>query len=618
MVRPPATLLFLLVAAGCGTGASELHRFHGPIDVAYLPPGPFFEQPVAYVTNWQSGTVSKLDLRRFDMLVEDEPGAWIASPPMAAGRDRVLDQVAVATDLETFVDVLATDASRDEILRLPHLEVAGDGTLSFFGDPVVSAGPEYHPGEGSGGGEVTLAGLALLEGATATEEWTLTWRGSAWTVDGTASGPQVEVALPGVPYATDRDELRFTVVHGDAVPAEGSTVVLSTDTGLRSAPLSGYAHDLLAVPGGRWVLAAVQATGPGGEPAGVIEVWDRTLEIGAVLELPEGARPAGMGLDREGTSALVADLSDLGVVHRVHLEGDDPVAFVVEQVPVPGPTVDVAVGRSPERELLFAASLDEQVVHLVDLGTGEPVDWNPYTPEPDPIQVRAPVVGLAASAEEIDLNTEAPWGAPERAPVVVATTLTGFLHVLDAATGCAAFESVAGAYVQADASGSYSPFTDLSPPSNPAIEVDPETGAVGTTNSCGGITLDEYWTLTYDESLQSYTVEGRESGEQVGRLYEDVRYVSDGGEISLLVRSGTLATTDGDRFVLDVNDGLSPVPLQELPGDPLVYTDRFGDRTSPWYNVATREAAVVPHAGNDVVMWIDIQGYGDGGLQYFQ
>ena len=47
---------------------------------------------------------------------------------------------------------------------------------------------------------------------------------------------------------------------------------------------------------------------------------------------------------------------------------------------------------------------------------------------------------------------------------------------------------------------------------------------------------------------------------------------------------------------------------------PLVFTELFDDRDGDWWKVREREIAVIPHVGNDVVLWVDIQGQGAGGV----
>ena len=77
-----------VVLAACGDSTRTYNRLDGPTDVALLEPGLFFEVPVAFVSNFRSGRVSKLDLKRSNLLVEDSPAPWMQSPDVALGADR--------------------------------------------------------------------------------------------------------------------------------------------------------------------------------------------------------------------------------------------------------------------------------------------------------------------------------------------------------------------------------------------------------------------------------------------------------------------------------------------------------------------------------------------------
>jgi hypothetical protein len=135
----------------------------------------------------------------------------------------------------------------------------------------------------------------------------------------------------------------------------------------------------------------------------------------------------------------------------------------------------------------------------------------------------------------------------------------------------------------------------------------------------------EPWTLTYDEQLLSYEVEGFLSGIQQERAFEGIRYQSDDGAVSLLIQPGTQATTDGDQWSFQVTSGLRPLAVGEFPGDPLVFTELFDDRSGSWWKVREREIILVPNPGNDLVLWLDIEGLwvdvttdSPSGLRYYQ
>jgi len=298
MVAPRWTLPFvpaLLVAAtlalsGCEPQEDYFHRLRGPTDVALLPPGGVFEVPVAYVANFRSGQVAKLDLKRIDLLVEEGQASWFAAPYLACGRDRVIDQIAVTTDGATQVDVWVSDSQRGQVLRVPHVIPDGAGGFTFAGVGPVQVDAQHAAGLGrvgelSSGPE--LADLDVRPGSATTETWTMTYRGKSWELDGTASGLQQLEALPGLEYETDGQELSFTMLHhGESVEA-GTTFTLVTDTGIEAFEVPGVVSDLKTSADGTWVIAAVL----GYEGHGVLWAHDWQTGISTVLDLPPAPSP---------------------------------------------------------------------------------------------------------------------------------------------------------------------------------------------------------------------------------------------------------------------------------------------------------------------------------------
>ena len=80
---PLLLLLVGLALPACDSTEDYFHRLYGPTDVAMIAPGGVFEVPVAYATNFRNGHISKLDLKRIDLLVEESAVAWQAAPDLA-------------------------------------------------------------------------------------------------------------------------------------------------------------------------------------------------------------------------------------------------------------------------------------------------------------------------------------------------------------------------------------------------------------------------------------------------------------------------------------------------------------------------------------------------------
>jgi len=615
--RTSLLLAALLCLSGLGCEGEEeyFYRLHGPTDVFVLEPGGVFEVPVAYAPNFRTGQVVKLDLKRFDMLVEDSVAPFISSPYLPCGRDRVLDQITVTTDGSSQVDVFVSDNQRDQVLRVPHVIPDGQGGFEFasVGGPY----PTDTPAAGEDGMPLAdgpiLDGLDIREGYATTEEWSIVYRGASWEVTGTRSGRQLREAVPGVPYESDDGELAFTVLHRGADVVDGTNFTFYVDTGIVEFDVPGIVADLQPTPEGTMVVASVIGY------AGASGLWiHRGDDDLGWVDLPAGAVPENMSFSAAGDVLYVADSSDANRVFSVAFVEDDPASFVVGEIPVNSPSIDVVEGRDPDHPYLFVAEAYGESVDIFDLTTGDPVDVNPWTAEVDSVWVGSLITGLAASEQTVDMNTLTPIDEFEKRHAVVATTYAGYLHLIEADSGCQAVETAFGPYLESLSTGSNVAFEDVGPTSDTAMLQDPVTSESVTVNPCGGIAQNQGWTVRYHEATLDWEVEGSASGVQELRAIEDTRYVSDDGEVSFVITSGAQASTDGDYFQFWVNDGVSPIQVMELPADPVIYTDVYGARSSSWWSHNEREIAVVANPGDDVVMWIHMEGYGEGGLKYIR
>jgi hypothetical protein len=390
-------------------------------------------------------------------------------------------------------------------------------------------------------------------------------------------------------------------------------------SGIESADAGGLVTDLLVSQDGAWIFASVIPD----EGPGFLAVWDSVgfIELDRI-ELPEGASPERIARGKDQGVLWIADSADVdgaGRVFRLDFIPRDLNTLALTAVPAPEPAFEIAEGHDPDVSMLFVAASYSDAVWAIDPLSGAVFDTNPVTPEPDPTHLRTIVAGMSASRRPVETTELDADGTRHAVFGIFATTFGGELYFIDAGTGCQVFGTPARAYADFSAPTAASLlFRDVGFESNPQLFYDAGGETLVSTHPCGGVTRTERWTLTYSEELQSYEVEGSRSDVQVARLYEGDRYVSDQGEISLLILPGTQPTTDGDDWSFLVNDGVTPVLLQELPGDPLLYTDLYDDRSGDWFEVKEREIAVIPHVANDVVLWVDLQGQGDGGVRAFQ
>ncbi len=629
-----APLAAAVLFAGCEETTISVPRLDGPWDLAVLSPDAgFYEVPVGFTTNLRSGRVSKLDMKRGGHLVEDGPAPWMPGPEIAFGSGRALSEIALAVGPDT-VDVWVSDDATDELLRAPH--VAGfndDGTPRWVRPSLGELTITDAEGAQLGGDRLpTLRGLRLHPTRATSEVWSLVWKGEAFAVSGSIAGPQARDALPGAPYTTDQGELSFTPALLGQDPDPGTTIQVPVLFGVESADAGGLVQDLLVSDDGAWIFAVVL---PVDAPA-FLAVWDALAftELDR-LELPPSSAPERMTAGRFDGRAWIADSAAVGAggrVLRLDWVPGDLDTLAVTEVPVPEPAIDVDPGRDPDADRLFVAAAFSDALWMLDGTTYEPIDVNPVTPAVDPMYVTSLISGIASSARSIET-----WDLSDadiRIPVygVFVSTFAGELYWIDAATGCQVFANWVGAYLDSGFTDPRSLFNDGGFTSDPELVTDPyqdgansaqinvfDAGWVATSR-CGGVTRSETWIARFDEVLQSYEVEGSFSGVQQNRAFEGERYVSDGGELSFLIQPGTLPTTQGDFWRFPVNDGVTPVRLGELPGDPVVYTELYDDRSGRWWALRQREIAAVPNSGNDMVFWIDLQdqGFNDSGVRIYR
>ena len=461
--------------------------------------------------------------------------------------------------------------------------------------------------------------MRVAPGRATSESFQITWNGTAFELHGSRSGLHKNLALPGTPYLSDGGELSFTVALSGVVPEIGTSLSFATESGVETLDTGGFVTDLIVSADQQSVYATVLAEGGGGF---LVRYDAQNFTEEERVSLGETAVPESLDWGVNDGRLWIADSAPrpdgTGRILGVDTSsGVDWVASIVE-VPVPEPAIDVAEGRDPEARRLFVGAAFSDAVWMLDGESLQVLDTNPITPELDPAHVRTLVAGLGASLGLIETNDLDEDGTRLQAYGVLATTFGGELYWLDASSGCQVYGSPAGAAIDTGSDSISSLFVDVGYESDPELVWNASSERFVSTHSCGGVARSELWTVTFDEQLQSYEVEGSRSGLQENRAFEGTRYLSDSGAISFLVLPGVRPTTAGDRWLLPIQDGVTPIPLGEFPGDPLVYTELYDDRSGAWFHVKERQIALVPHLANDVVLWIDIQGQGDGGMRTYR
>lgn len=602
-------LPLFLFGVGCVTVEPDPYTFDGPTTATVLHPddgGPF-DEPVGFVSNSRSGRITPLDLKHATLLSDQLAAPWLASRGVALGDQRQLGELMVWAPQGELVSLMAVDLAYQVLVEAPYI-VSTDPELEVA-EPLALE-PVF---EGSGG--ASLSGVEVRTGWTTTEQWSMLYDGTSWWVSGSRSGRQTLPATTGIPYRSDNYEIAFTI---EGIPESGDRILLDTDSGVVEHDLGAVPLTLRRVPGHD--LALVGTWDPL-DDSGAIVLWDLQAQAEAGrVELGSGVQPWEIEIAwaEDGQAlAFVGDAS-LPAVYRMLVDLETGSLLEGEQIDTAGPVQDLAwlAGVSAEGtawERLYVASAGTNRVDIVDLESMEWVDVNPFDGvDAAGLDLFAPVVGLAAAPDPVRVQTAARWGVYEEAWVVVLTLFDGSMMMLDAETGCLITDSQ-GARLVEEGGDEKIEFTDRGATSTPALQIDEATGRRVTTSACGGLVRNESWRITYDGASANWTVQGAVSGEQVGRLYEDQRYVSDNGGWSIAITSGPLPATDGDEWqfttvegvlrLTEVSDsGSGSSTSFQLPGEPVIFQYDAGPTGGGWDELDRRTFALLPLTGNDLVL----------------
>jgi hypothetical protein len=600
-------VLLALVASACVEESTIPSRFDGPFraDVLEVGEGPF-SHPVALVANSRSGLILPVDLARGWLLSDAVATPFVAADAIAAGANRALGDVVVHSPDGDAVDVFIVDMGSEELLQIPWISGIEDGQF-IRPEPILKGSVLFQDLDNSGG-VVRLLNLKMERGATTTEDWVLRFDGEVWAAEGSAAGRQSNVALMGLPFRTDHDEVRFTLV-GEATA--GDEIRFSTDTGVQFHDLGGAVQEFKKILGtGGLALLSLRDSF---DQSGRLVFFDlNSGEAVGDLPLPVGSMPYRLDSDPEGARAFVVDIAT-NALHVIEINRADPLLSDVSTLDLGFPVADVAYAGGADFEHLFLARSDRNEVVVWDLLSGSQRDVNLSTPEVDGIHLSAPVVGLVTSAAEVALPETTGFGARYRDQTIAIATFAGELWLAEASTGCFVQDEV-GPYAYTE-NGGY--FFDEGQASNPDLEDANGIGEQVEVSACGGVVRDEDWTVTFDALDGEWRVEGSLAGVQLRQAVEEQRYVSDNGTVSFLISSGTFMSTQGDQFKFTTrsgvvvargdtdSDGQLEIEL-EAPGRPVAFSWREAAKPEEgWIQADPQVGLLWPIGNSDVALILD-------------
>ena len=609
-----AALLLSVLLTGCADEISGNIIFDGPYHSAVLHDGGPYESAVGFVANTRSGTIVPLDLKHGTLLSDNIGAPFMLPRVVATGDQRQLSEIAVWSPTPETITVFAIDLNYRKLIEAPYI-------IGMEGGPQVVAPtasePEFFDEDGSGD-SATLENLEVRAGATTTESWDLTFDGEQWWATGSRSGRQSQPISPNVRYQSDNLELAFTITGSASV---GDAIRLTTDNQLIEHDLVGMPLAMETVPDTSLLAIAMW-----GEEAG--HGWVSLFDMASSAELsrvdlPDGSQPMSLDVATDGT-VYVGD-AQRAAFYIIDVDAESGTSSLREEIATAGPLTDLEhVTDGETYDHLFIAPATLNRVDLYDLQSGTWRDVNPFDDVVGGINLRSPVIGLAATPEPIGLQDLTEFGARIEKYAVALTTLSGAVTLLEADTGCRA-TTLEGPTAYQDTISEYT-FNNVGNSSNPTLYTDDATGYAITASGCGGVLLAESWTLTFDGTEGNWTVEGSLSGLQNNRAWEDTRYVSDDGALSFTILAGSLPSTDSDTFSFSTTNGLLQIGsyldptnsarVLEIPAPPTVFQYVSGPTGGGWDELQRRTYLLQPVLNSNVVLRIrmdtwDVETYWD-------
>lgn len=616
--------LLLVAALGCRQEEPYGGAFDLPVAVAVLQPevgGPF-EEPIAFVANGHDGQIVPLALKQGRFLNDDPTASFLRANPLPTGGRRLLTSVAVTATSTDDVTVWAGDRAFGRLLRVPYIvDCATDPDPAC--DDAVAGAPVEHGAyfrvlEQSSA--ATLSGLDVKKGYTATETWTVTFDGDAWQVEGSRSGLEPEPAYPGERYSTRFHRLGFTIDDPQGRAEPGDRFVVKTMNGLSEHDVGGLPLAVSAAPDGS-ALALVVHDDVLDRP--VLRWFDPVSEaVTGEVVLPDEARPHRLAWTEDG-ALLVADRS-LPAVWELTVG-----SLVAIEHPMPWPTLDATALDGADRRRLYVVPLDGRSLWLFDRDTDLPIDVNPALEGDQGMTFSTNVEGIEALRLPYRMPeyTDDPIRVTGRA--VAVSLSTGRVVFAHEETGCLVQDALGPRTVAQGSVGSALDYsaTYTSNVVGPAtLETDGASGRHVVVNACAGTAKAELWTLRFDQTVQAWRVSGSYTGDQLALAREDERYLSDAGEISFTIRSGTTPSRDGWTFTFAIESGVAEAAGQDdgdtvreygearlgVAGDPAYFFYRAGlagpvddHQGEGWYPVDIRPFVVVPGGANNEVGRVD-------------
>jgi len=602
-----------IAAAGCQDDEPYAGAFDAPAAAAVLDPtvgGPAAaHEPVGFVANGVGGRIVMLALKQGRFLTDDDTASFLRTSDLPTGGLRLLTSVAPYAPSTYQVDVFAGDARFEHLVEVPWVvgfeEQEGGRVV-----PVEGYSSYYPPDTSGATAGAQLEDIEVKQGYTASEVWTVTYRGPDWVVEGSRSGRQPTTALSGQRFVAEERRVAFTL-EGEGV--QGDVITIETWNGLIEHDVGGKPLQL-AMAADQRHLAVIVHDRALDRP--VLRWFDPdSARVVAEVNLPDDAQPHRMAWAEDDPSLLyVADAA------RPAVWAVPQGTVAATEIEMPFPVLDVASLSSDIRRSLFVVEDEGRSVWLYDLDTGEMVDQNPFVPGTQGMPFDTPVQGIGALRQthlQPQFDDDQRRFVGRSVAISLARGAVAFMHE---DSGCLVQDSL-GPRTQAESTvgeTSNDFESNFEEEFGPELQVNEASGRHVMVNPCAGIARADSWEIRYDQVIGGWRVFSELNGEQEGIAYEDERYVSDAGEISFTVRAGPIPSVDGMALSWSVQSGVAEADgdavgdgerevTLSVPGDPVPFHYEVGRRDGGFYRVDDRPLVLVVAGSDDSVSRVDPQ-----------
>ena len=182
--------------------------------------------------------------------------SFVRGNPLSTGRLRVL------SDLQTYstddsITVFAADQAFNTLLEIPYATRGASESTHGGGRCHQRAGfhRQYKQQPGA-----EMRDLLPQSGFAATEEWSVTYTGTDWTIEGSRSGLLETNAKTGSAYVSDDSALSFQIV---GAPNVGDRFTFTTDSGIIEHDVGGRPIRLAMSPDASTLAVVVEDVATG-------------------------------------------------------------------------------------------------------------------------------------------------------------------------------------------------------------------------------------------------------------------------------------------------------------------------------------------------------------------